>query len=83
VLRVIPRRAADQDREHELIVAREKIPDLIAALRRVLDYETPTRPASAALCWSPACTFSTRSPEHALLLLQRRGEFLGLEPHPG
>jgi hypothetical protein len=41
VLHIVPRRTADQDREHELIIARAEIPDLIAALQRALDYESP------------------------------------------
>ena len=41
VLRIFPMRPADQDREHELIIARAEIPDLIAGLQRALDYESP------------------------------------------
>jgi hypothetical protein len=43
VLRIFPMRPADQDREHELIIARAEIPDLITGLQRALDYESPYR----------------------------------------
>lgn len=51
VLRIAPLRTADQDRDHELIVTREEIPDLIAALTRVLGYRSPHQtPLRPVLC---------------------------------
>jgi hypothetical protein len=38
---ISPRRTADQDRDHELIITPAEIPDRIAALQRALDYEGP------------------------------------------
>jgi hypothetical protein len=49
VLRIVPVREADQDRDHELIVTREEIPDLIADLQRALDYESPYYRSQATL----------------------------------